>query len=175
MAIRVGIAPDSWGVWFPEHEKQTPWYRCMDEMKVAGYDGVELGPWGYFPNKNPMLKNALDARGLSLVAGTVGGDFLDGASIDAMCQTIDDIAVLLKDFDEAKYIVLLPAMYTDLETGEPVCDPNLTDAQWATYCKTCSARLTASRPMALSASFIRTWIATYRRRRRLSACWTIRT
>ena len=135
MAIKVGIAPDSWGVWFPEHEKQTPWYRCMDEMKVAGYDGVELGPWGYFPNKNPMLKNALDARGLSLVAGTVGGDFLDGASIDAMCQTIDDIAVLLKDFDEAKYIVLLPAMYTDLETGEPVCDPNLTDAQWATYCK----------------------------------------
>ena len=68
MAIKVGIAPDSWGVWFPEHEKQTPWYRCMDEMKVAGYDGVELGPWGYFPNKNPMLKNALGARGLSLVA-----------------------------------------------------------------------------------------------------------
>ena len=59
MAIRVGIAPDSWGVWFPEHEKQTPWYRCMDEMKVAGYDGVELGPWGYFPNKNPMMKLSL--------------------------------------------------------------------------------------------------------------------
>ena len=102
MAIKVGIAPDSWGVWFPEHEKQTPWYRCMDEMKVAGYDGVELGPWGYFPNKNPMLKNALGARGLSLVAGTAGGDFLDDASIDAMCGTIDEIAALLADFDEAK-------------------------------------------------------------------------
>ncbi|WP_087065702.1 sugar phosphate isomerase/epimerase family protein [Intestinibacillus massiliensis] len=133
--IKVGIAPDSWGVWFPEHEKQTPWYRCMDEMKVSGYDGVELGPWGYFPNTNPMLKNALEARGLSLVAGTVGGDFLDDASIDAMCATIDDIAALLKDFPEAKYIVLLPAMYTDLETGVQVCDPNLTGAQWAIYCK----------------------------------------
>lgn len=22
MAIKVGIAPDSWGVWFPQHEKQ---------------------------------------------------------------------------------------------------------------------------------------------------------
>ena len=135
MAIKVGIAPDSWGVWFAEHEKQTPWYRCMDEMKVAGYDGVELGPWGYFPNTNPLLKNALEARSLTLVAGTVGGDFLDDKSIDDMCETIDDIAHLLKDFPEAKYIVLLPAMYTDLETGEQVMDPNLTDEQWKTYCK----------------------------------------
>ena len=135
MSVKVGIAPDSWGVWFPQHEKQTPWERCMDEMKEAGYDGVELGPWGYFPNENPALKNALDARQLSLVAGTVGGDFLDDASIDEMCETIDDIANLLADFPEAKYIVLLPAMYTDLQTGEQVMDPKLTDAQWQTYCK----------------------------------------
>lgn len=136
MAIKVGIAPDSWGVWFPQHEKQTPWSRCMDEMREAGYDGVELGPWGYFPNTNPALKDALAARKLALVAGTVGGDFLDDASIDAMCETIDDIAALLKDgFPEAQYIVLLPAMYTDLETGQQVMDPSLTDAQWATYCR----------------------------------------
>ena len=37
MAIHVGIAPDSWGVWFPEHEKEPPWWRCLDEMKIAGY------------------------------------------------------------------------------------------------------------------------------------------
>jgi len=135
MAIHVGIAPDSWGVWFPNHEKQTPWQRCMDEMKAAGYDGVELGPWGYFPNKNPDLKNALAERGLKLVAGTIGGDFLDDQSIDDMCATIDDIAALMKDFPEAKYIVLLPSMYTDLETREQVMDPNLTDKQWKTYCK----------------------------------------
>lgn len=135
MAIKVGIAPDSWGVWFPQHEKQTPWYRCMDEMKIAGYDGVELGPWGYFPNTNPALKNALEARSLSLVAGTVGGNFLDDKSIDDMCKTIDGIAALLKDFPEAKYIVLLPSMYTDLETGELVMEKELTDEQWKTYCK----------------------------------------
>ena len=135
MAIQVGIAPDSWGVWFPNHEKQTPWSRCMDEMRQAGYDGVELGPWGYFPNTYPELKQALDARSLELVAGTVGGDFLNDASIDDMCQTIDEIAAVIMHFPQAKYIVLLPAMYTDLETGEFVMDPHLTDAQWATYCK----------------------------------------
>ena len=49
---------------------------AMKAIKAAGYDGVELGPWGYFPNSNPLLKNALEARGLSLVAGTVGGNWL---------------------------------------------------------------------------------------------------
>lgn len=135
MSIKVGIAPDSWGVWFPNHEKQTPWNRCMDEMKEAGYEGVELGPWGYFPNTNPELKDALAERSLALVAGTVGGDFLDDASIDQMCETIDEIASVLKDFPEAKYIVLLPSMYTDLETGELVMNPELTKEQWAAYTK----------------------------------------
>lgn len=135
MAIKVGIAPDSWGVWFPEHEKQTPWNRCMDEMKEAGYDGVELGPWGYFPNTNPELQKELAKRNLSLVAGTVGGDFLNDESVDEMCRTIDEIAALLKDFPEAKYIVLLPSMYTDLETGEYVMEPKLTAEQWDRYCQ----------------------------------------
>lgn len=133
MGIRTGIAPDSWGVWFPEHDKQTPWYRCMDEMKIAGYAGVELGPWGYFPTTNPTLKNALDARGLALVGATVAANFLDDASTDAAVETVEDIATLLKDFDEAKYIVILPPMYTDLETGEVVLNPELTDEEWKKY------------------------------------------
>lgn len=133
MAIKVGIAPDSWGVWFPNHEKQPPWARCLDEMKLAGYNGIELGPWGYFPNTPDTLKKELDVRSLALVAGTVGADFLSDASVDDMCKTIDEIAALLKHFSEANYIVLLPSMYTDLETGMLVMDPNLTEEQWAKY------------------------------------------
>lgn len=133
MAIKVGIAPDSWGVWFPLHEKQPGWEQCMDEMQKAGFAGVELGPWGYFPNKMPELKNELNARNLKLVAGTVGCDFLNDASVDEMCSTINDIVALLKNFEEAKYVVLLPSMYTDLETGEQVMNPVLTDAEWAHY------------------------------------------
>ena len=135
MSIRVGIAPDSWGVWFPEHEKQPPWERCMDEMKEAGYAGVELGPWGYFPTDADALQKELGKRNLELVAGTVGGNFLDDASVDAMCETIGDVAALLANFPEAKYIVLLPAMYTDLETGELVMNPELSDAEWKMYAK----------------------------------------
>ena len=62
MAIKIGIAPDSWGVWFPASDpnnaKQPQWWRCLDEMKVAGYEGCEIGPWGYMPNDDPkVLKN----------------------------------------------------------------------------------------------------------------------
>lgn len=133
MAVKVGIAPDSWGVWFPDHEKQVPWNRCLDEMRDAGYAGIELGPWGYFPNQAERLKGELNSRNLSLVAGTVGGDFLNDKSMEDMFSTIDEIAALLKDFPEAKYIVLLPSMYTDLETGEYVMNKELTDSEWKKY------------------------------------------
>ena len=30
--IRVGSAPDSWGVWFPDDPQQVPWERFLDEV-----------------------------------------------------------------------------------------------------------------------------------------------
>lgn len=130
MSIHVATAPDSWGVWFPQNDKQTPWNRCMDEMQIAGYEGVELGPWGYFPTEYPVLKKELDQRGLTLVGGTVGGNYVNDASIDGMIQTIDQLAPLLKQFPEAKYVVLLVDMFTDLMTGDLVMPRTLTEDQW---------------------------------------------
>ena len=140
MAIKLGIAPDSWGVWFPASDpnnaKQPPWWRCLDEMKVSGFSGCEIGPWGYMPNDDPqVLKNSIDARSLELVGATEGGNFLDEASVQQMLKDIDAISKLLKAFSSAKYIVLLPPMYTNLATGEIEMNPNLTDAEWETYCK----------------------------------------
>lgn len=136
MAVKVGIAPDSWGVWFPQHDKQPQWWRCLDEMKIAGYEGCEIGPWGYMPNDDPqVLKNAMDARGLTLVGATEGGNFLDDTAVDGMLNDIDAISKLLKAFPSAKYIVLLPPMYTNLETGAVEMNPDLSDEEWATYCK----------------------------------------
>ena len=91
MAIRVGTAPDSWGVWFPNDEKQPPWARCLDDE--------------------------LEKRNLELVAGTVFGDYADNASIGKMCGTIEKIAELLLKFPSAKYIVMIQEMFTDEKTG----------------------------------------------------------
>lgn len=135
MSIKVGIAPDSWGIWFPQHEKQLPWWRCLDEMKISGYEGCEIGPWGYMPNDDPkVLRNALKGRDLTLVGATVGTNFLDNNAVEQCLHDINDIAALLKYFPSAKYIVLLPPMITDLETGEVVMKVDLSDAEWKKYC-----------------------------------------
>ena len=44
MEVRIGSAPDSWGVWFAEDEKQTPWDRFLDEIQEAGYEWTVFHP-----------------------------------------------------------------------------------------------------------------------------------
>ena len=79
MTIRVGTAPDSWGVWFPSDPKQTPWHRCLDEIAEAGYEWTELGPYGYLPTDLPTLQRELDRRHLK-VTGAVGLVHMEDAS-----------------------------------------------------------------------------------------------
>jgi inosose dehydratase len=30
--LRLGSCPDSWGVWYDDDPRQTPWYRFLDEL-----------------------------------------------------------------------------------------------------------------------------------------------
>ena len=69
--ILVGSAPDSWGVWFPDDPKQTPYTRFLDEVAASGYEWIELGPFGYLPTDPEQLSDELAARNLKLSAGTV--------------------------------------------------------------------------------------------------------
>lgn len=78
MAIQVGTAPDSWGVWFPSDERQVSWERFLDEVVAAEYSAIELGPFGYLPTRPAQVADELSRRGLQLAGGTVSGD-LDAA------------------------------------------------------------------------------------------------
>jgi sugar phosphate isomerase/epimerase len=69
----LGSAPDSWGFWFPEDEQQVPYTRFLDELVLAGYEWLELGPYGYLPTEPQRLKAELDARGLKVSGGTAFG------------------------------------------------------------------------------------------------------
>ena len=64
MNVTVGSAPDSWGVWFADDPRQTPWERYLDEVTEAGYEWIELGPYGYLPTDLHVLKDELGRRGL---------------------------------------------------------------------------------------------------------------
>src|SRR5690606_22954444 len=69
--LRIGTAPDSWGVWFPDDPNQVPWQRFLDEVVEAGYTWIELGPYGYLPTDPHQLEDELGKRGLKLSGGTV--------------------------------------------------------------------------------------------------------
>ena len=53
--VTVGIAPDSWGVWFADDPRQTPWERYLDEIAQLGFRHTELGPFGYLPTDRGRL------------------------------------------------------------------------------------------------------------------------
>ena len=71
--LQLGSCPDSWGVWFADDPRQTPWARFLDELAEAGYKWLELGPYGYLPTEAALLADELAARGLTCAGGTVAG------------------------------------------------------------------------------------------------------
>src|SRR5919199_2086947 len=71
--LTLGTAPDSWGVWFADDPLQTPWCRFLDEVVMAGYTWIELGPYGYLPTDAARLGDELAQRSLKVAGGTVHG------------------------------------------------------------------------------------------------------
>ncbi|WP_243794182.1 sugar phosphate isomerase/epimerase [Saccharopolyspora gloriosae] len=127
--LRVGSAPDSWGVWFPEDAQQTPWQRFLDEVAAAEYRWIELGPYGYLPTDPHRLRDELARRELTLSAGTCFTAFHHG---DVWAQTwehVRQVAELTAALD-AKHLVVIPEMWRDPATGEQLEDRALNDGSW---------------------------------------------
>ncbi len=127
--FRVGSAPDSWGVWFPSDPRQTPWRRFLDEIARAGYEWLELGPFGYLPTEAAALRAELSRRGLRLAGGTTGGALHRRAEQPAAEAAMLDVARLAAALG-AGHVVFLPAMYRDLSDGRQLEPGELDADQW---------------------------------------------
>jgi inosose dehydratase len=127
--IRVGSAPDSWGVWFPDDPQQTPYTRFLDEVAAAGYQWIELGPYGYLPIDPQKLSDELAARNLKLSAGTVFEHLHQDDSWEAVWAQIEDVAKLTAAVG-GKHVVVIPEMWRDPATGAVLEPRELTDEQW---------------------------------------------
>ncbi len=70
--IRVANAPVSWGVLEFDLQGETAGYaRVLDEIRETGYEGTELGDWGFLPTDPARLREELEARQLELAGGFV--------------------------------------------------------------------------------------------------------
>jgi inosose dehydratase len=128
----IGSAPDSWGVWFPDDPRQTPWERFLAEVAAAGYTRIELGPYGYLPTDPSRLRDELDRRGLTLTAGTIFEHLHRKDSWDSTWEDVSAAASLTAAMG-AEHLVVIPDFWRDPQTGEVIEDAQLTDEQWPAY------------------------------------------
>jgi inosose dehydratase len=129
--IRIGTAPDSWGVWFPDDPGQIPWERFLDEVQAAGYSWIELGPYGYLPTDPSRLEDELGKRDLKLSAGTVFTGFHKGE--DQWKRAWDqalEVAGLATKLG-AEHLVVIPDLWRSDATSEVLESRTLDDERWA--------------------------------------------
>jgi len=70
--IKIANAPCSWGVLeFELAGKAAGFKQVLDEIRETGYQGTELGDWGFMPTVPSDLKKELDKRSLLMVGAFV--------------------------------------------------------------------------------------------------------
>jgi inosose dehydratase len=70
--IKIANAPCSWGVLeFDLEGKAAGFEQVLNEIRDTGYQGTELGDWGFMPTVPSELKKELDNRFLSMVGAFV--------------------------------------------------------------------------------------------------------
>ncbi len=109
MTIQIGNAPCSWGVEFPEDDRNPPWETVLDECAQAGYTGIELGPIGYMPEDPAILGEALKKRDLELIGGVVFQPFHDPAAWDKVLDASVRTCKSLKAHG-AQHLVLIDSI-----------------------------------------------------------------
>lgn len=127
--ITVGSAPDSWGVWFPSDPEQTTADRFLREVSGAGYDWIELGPYGYLPTDPSELADALSTHGLGVSAGTVFEHLHRPDSWEDVWKQVTDVAALTKAVGGG-HIIVIPEPWRDHRTGAAIESPELPAEQW---------------------------------------------
>ncbi len=130
MNIKVGSAPDSWGVWFPSDPKQIPWQRCLDEIAEAGYEWTELGPYGYLPTDLSVLRSELERRKLKICGTFMMPHLEDGDAWPEIEKEAMNVGNSLTALG-AEFVILIDNTYSDVD-GKPVRPSRLDDDGWKT-------------------------------------------
>ena len=115
--LKVGNCPDSWGVWFAENPRQTPWTRFLDEVTEAGFEWIEVGPLGYLPTDPAILKPEIDRRGLKVSATMLMAHMEDDDALDQIEVQMEVGGPLLTALG-AQFIGVIDGPYTNMESGD---------------------------------------------------------
>ena len=106
--MRIANAPCSWGALEFELDGNAPGYvQVLDEMEETGYQGTELGDWGFMPTDPCSLRTELAKRGLALLGAFVPVLLKDKSRHDAGIETAVKTASLMYDAGAVDAFIVL--------------------------------------------------------------------
>jgi inosose dehydratase len=136
--IRVANAPCSWGVIENVEGSRLTYENVLDEMAATGYEGTELGDWGFMPTDPKALAAALKQRGLALVASWVSVYLHDPSRLDqSIAEAVRTAGLLRAVGGEEAVIVLGNDPHSDIirtnNAGRVTPEMSLTPAQFRKF------------------------------------------
>ncbi len=137
--MKIANAPCSWGVLEFDLEGEVATYeRVLDEMQETGYDGTELGDWGFMPTSPDALRAELARRRLALLGAFVPVAFADPSRHAAGQATALKTARLLADTaGKGAFLILADDNGKDpvrtAHAGRIRPEEGLNESQWKTF------------------------------------------
>jgi len=137
--IKIANAPCSWGALEFDMDGEAPGYmQVLSEMKETGYDGTELGDWGFMPTDPAQLDKTLQDFDLKLLGAFVPAALSDPNEHIKGIELALKTAQLMYDagFQDA-FIVLADENGTvDIRTknaGRINAEMGLSEESWETF------------------------------------------
>lgn len=143
-SIQVANAPCSWGsLEFEDvsEGEEIGYQQMLDELVATGYEGTELGEWGYMPTDPEALRAELEQRGVTMVGAFVPVNFRDPSAHAGGEERALRVASLMAEVtDEYRPFVIL----SDDNGADPIRTQNsgriapemgLSTEEWETFAR----------------------------------------
>src|SRR5215211_7080199 len=139
MMIKVANAPCSWGVLEFDLEGEAATYtQVLNEIVDTGYQGTELGDWGFMPTDPIKLREEIHSRGLTLLGAFVPVMLKDANAHNAGIDVAVRTARLLAEVEgDRPFIVLaddngkIPERTQN--AGRVLVQHGLSDSEWKVF------------------------------------------
>ncbi|MGF1749232.1 TIM barrel protein [Vibrio cionasavignyae] len=102
----IACAPCCWGVESATNVHNPLWTTVITEGKSAGYQGLELGPYGYMPLEGDRVSAAMVESGLRICAGTIFEPLSSFEHKESILARAHDLCSMLKRIGSKKVVVI---------------------------------------------------------------------
>jgi len=133
MKLKLGIAPIAWSNDdMPELGGDTPIETCLEESKLAGFTGIELG--GKFPRNHGIIKFLLKKYELVLPGGWYSSK-LNEKNVEEEWMSMQEQIALLKYLNSDVFI--FADVSSSIQSNKNIAlskRPRLNQNEWREYC-----------------------------------------